>query len=1138
MKKKLLFCAFLISYSFIVHAQLFEQDFSSSNVVSSYISGTPNSGQFSGMSPDGANVSSSINNGALRFNRTGTATIYAYRNFSFTTIPTFVQFKMDFEAIGNVVGSQTPIFSVFLGSNFSSTSSGTTSDYASRFGILAQSTVGNFKIGTIDNVGGAPQTAEFSGKQTITFIVNNSGSNQTYLAPDGSTESVVNQTMDVWIGTTRGINDFSLRNTASPKADITGFKIQATSQSGTGIYDFDNIEMRDLINDPVTPPTINLPDTPPAYLSLTYPRIWTSYAERQAIVDNIEQHPWAASMYNQLVGRQQAIKNSHAVTPSTLLSTIPAIPGDRDTHRELLNTAVECGILYFLTDDESYAQVAADILYNYNKLISVQNPLSFEFYQPNFNHLIPARELFPRVAMAYDFVRKFIVNAGTTVYDKDSNTRVAFNFTTSQQAFEVMANNVIQVGGNNSNHPVLELPGALFSVLCMENDTTKANFFNTLLNGAANSTQPGINWMLSRFSAEERLWPESAGYAKFTHAAFIKIMYAVDRYRPDLNIIANNQDLLESIFIYENFLYPNGDTMAYGDIGRSFIEHAHIFESIMKIADNKGYTVLKDRAATTLKKIYAEKGGYTPVIETDRLEYTNPLQLLWGLNIDASVSDAGEPKYGTVKATHAGVIMQRNYSGVNDEQNGLMYYSGGGTYVHAHASGLDMELYGAGYVIGPDYGDDTYGTPIHEEYAVSYAAHNTIIVNGTSGRGPKTNGNSTWQNIVDPIILQAAEPKVYARPIAQNFSFASQFLEDNQNNLDQQRTNSIIRTSPTSGYYVDIFRSNSNTVNNFHDYLFHGLGDVMQINSGGSPLNLTDTPNRYQNDVGDERKQPGWRWFSNAKTSALTANAISARFDIQFDNKYLHVNVPGGISKEYSSALAPPTKEVNNGYSNKDTQMFIMRKYGEAWNEPFVAIYEPSGNSVSTIKSTTNILHNTKVVGVKVVSEVNGQEIKDYILSNDNDNTALNLTDLNLSFTGRFAVVRTEVKGATTDVSLYIGKGQQLTFLGQTLNSDIDGKAYLEYTLNYALSTSDRINSQERILAFPNPTNGSFEINVPKALKNINLEVYNIQVQLISSKSYDVKNGKVSLDLGSNSNGIYFVKLNIDKPVYVKIIKN
>ena len=252
MKKTLLF-ALALGFCSAVNAQFFTQDFSSSTTVANYVSSTPTSGQFEGLTQGsaGSALETSINNGALRFNRTAAFTMFAYRNFDFTTKPTFVQFKMDFEASTNAVGTQTPIFSVFIGSGFSSASTGTTSNYASRFGILAQSTPGNFKVGTVDNIGGAPQSGEFSGKQTITFIVNNSGSDRTYTAPDATTESVANGKMDVWIGITKGINDFSLRNTVSPTADISGFKIQATSASGTGLYDFDNIEMTDLLGNAV-----------------------------------------------------------------------------------------------------------------------------------------------------------------------------------------------------------------------------------------------------------------------------------------------------------------------------------------------------------------------------------------------------------------------------------------------------------------------------------------------------------------------------------------------------------------------------------------------------------------------------------------------------------------------------------------------------------------------------------------------------------------------------------------------------------------------------------------------------------------------------------------------------------------------
>ncbi|MFK8059611.1 MAG: T9SS type A sorting domain-containing protein [Polaribacter sp.] len=1123
MIKKILFALLILASTENVKAQLFNQDFSASTSVLDYISTSPDSGQFNEISRNGSNFTTSITNGALRFNRTGTGTMYAYRNINFVTKPEFVQLKFDFEASNHELNKNN-VFAIFIGSDFTSSSNGSTSNYASRFGISTRGNQGEFRIATIDNIGGAPNTATFSGKQTITFVVNSKETNQTYTAPNGISESVASGKMDIWIGNVKGINDFSLKNTDAPKGDITGFKIQATSSTGTGTFDFDNIEMLDLLNESTQVASSQ---------SLVHPHIWVSPSDKQGILDNISNHTWASSLFNQLKQRNASRLTNHVNNPSAEINLIPAIPGDRTTHRTRLNVGVECAMLYYLTEDERYAQIAADILHQYVKMISTEDPLTFQFYTTSFNHLIPPRELFPRVAMIYDFVQPFISKTGTKVYDLSSNSQVTFNFETSQKAFEVMADNVLKVGGLNSNHSVLELPGALYSVMSMEDDATRATFFNKLLNG--DSKQNGINWMLNRFSAEDRLWPESAGYGKFTHALFIQLMNIIDRYKPDLKIVEDNQDIIESIFTYESFLYPNGKTMAYGDIGRSFNEHDPIFRSVLAIADRKGYTDLKNRAATTLQKIYKEEGGYQPEITNQRLEWHNPLQLLWGVNIDAAVSDAGEPNYGTVKATHAGVVMQKNYSGVDDKQNGLMYYTGGGTYVHAHSGGIDMEIYGAGYVIGPDYGDDTYGSDIHEQYAVSYAAHNTVIVNGASKRGIPSSG--TWDNITDEVVLQAVEPKPKENAIADNFSFSTQFLDDDINDVNQQRTNSIIRTSATSGYYVDVFRSVSNSTNNFHDYVFHGLGDDLQLKTGDNLLSLTASPNRFQNDIGDTRKQPGWRWFSDAKTSASTNSAITARFDLQATNDYLHVSIPGGIDKEYSTALSPPTKEISNGYDAKDTQVFIMRKYGEAWNQPFIAIYEPSSNVESTIKSTENITENNKVVGVKVISEVSGQEIVDYVLSNDDDNVAINLTSLNISFTGRFGVVRTISKTNTTDVSLYIGKGSQLTFLDNTINGDTDGKAFSAYSLGYSLSVSDN-EFQKEILVYPNPTKGKLNISISKSFNTIDLEVYTVQGKLIKSGIEKVTNGNANFDVSSISKGVYFIKLNMDKPVFIKFIKD
>jgi glycosidase len=88
--------------------------------------------------------------------------------------------------------------------------------------------------------------------------------------------------------------------------------------------------------------------------------------------------------------------------------------------------------------------------------------------------------------------------------------------------------------------------------------------------------------------------------------------------------------------------------------------------------------------------------------------------------------------------------------------------------------------------------------------------------------------------------------------------------------------------------------------------------------------------------------------------------------------------------------------------------------------------------------------------------------------------------------------------------------------------------------------TIDGING---VFAYPNPTNGAFEITVPTAQNEVGLprqvtiEIFNILSQLISVKTYPVVYGKVQLSLANKPTGLYFAKVKLDKPVTLRIIK-
>jgi len=82
-----------------------------------------------------------------------------------------------------------------------------------------------------------------------------------------------------------------------------------------------------------------------------------------------------------------------------------------------------------------------------------------------------------------------------------------------------------------------------------------------------------------------------------------------------------------------------------------------------------------------------------------------------------------------------------------------------------------------------------------------------------------------------------------------------------------------------------------------------------------------------------------------------------------------------------------------------------------------------------------------------------------------------------------------------------------------------------------------KVNLFNEIIAYPNPTEGNFEIDLPISQNNVKIEIYNIQSQLISAKNYTLNNGKIQLNIANNATGLYFAKVYLDKPIVLKIIK-
>ena len=84
---------------------------------------------------------------------------------------------------------------------------------------------------------------------------------------------------------------------------------------------------------------------------------------------------------------------------------------------------------------------------------------------------------------------------------------------------------------------------------------------------------------------------------------------------------------------------------------------------------------------------------------------------------------------------------------------------------------------------------------------------------------------------------------------------------------------------------------------------------------------------------------------------------------------------------------------------------------------------------------------------------------------------------------------------------------------------------------------SNRIELFDEVLAYPNPTKGGFEIALPSSYEEVQVELYNMQMQLISLNKYPVLFGKVQLNIEDKPAGVYILKVISNKPVILKLIK-
>lgn len=132
-----------------------------------------------------------------------------------------------------------------------------------------------------------------------------------------------------------------------------------------------------------------------------------------------------------------------------------------------------------------------------------------------------------------------------------------------------------------------------------------------------------------------------------------------------------------------------------------------------------------------------------------------------------------------------------------------------------------------------------------------------------------------------------------------------------------------------------------------------------------------------------------------------------------------------------------------------------------------------------------------------------------------------------------------EIEKGTPPYSIFVNDIQVLETISKEFIINVKHGDYIEVKtgVNCEGILSKLVNLSNDLLAYPNPTRGTFKIALPTSEKSILIELYNIQSQLISVNQYSVYDGNIELDLSNMATGLYFVKVNLVEPVFIKIIK-
>lgn len=604
-------------------------------------------------------------------------------------------------------------------------------------------------------------------------------------------------------------------------------------------------------------------------------------------------------------------------------------------NRQIIGIARDAARIYAATGDMRYGQMAAKVFDVYMKGIAYRNvPIDL-----NHGHQQTL------VGMTtFEVIHEDAINELTQMYPLIKNL-VKDDQAVIEAGFKKWAENIIANGVPHNNWNLFQADFIVKIALVLQDNQAYADgkgkqyYLDYIVN--QNSIR---QWSMNKlidfgFDAKSKTWYESPGYSTTVLSSICDFANMLDE-KAGIDLFKLRPILTEAVKTSAEYLFPNRMIAGFGDTHPGYLNTGGIDQVLKYATRHKNKNLISEM--NLLKNAVAPKA---PISEIEA--YTSTL----------------------FYAPNVSWIAMR--SGM-DKQHDLMASINASLGNHQHANGISLELYGKGYVLGPDagIGRTLYSGLDYLEYYSQMPAHNTVVVDGVSSY-PVMMSQHAFKVVASypevskeqPASKKLSEKKLSIQKdseLKDKITYATvSFIEPETQ--AQQRTTAIVKTSAKGGYYIDVFRSKKKEGGDkTHDYFYHNLGQEMKVMdaTSGQPLDMKPT---------EELAFAGGHLYAYSylydKKSAEMQNGVKTQFVTKIlDDKVVEamdgqreITMTMWMKKDENRTIFQALSPVNLEYERMPNQpykvdeqpvlTFVARQKGEAWNHPFVCVYEPSSDT-------------------------------------------------------------------------------------------------------------------------------------------------------------------------------------------------